>query len=621
MTTLQPINQLLEQLHVPIQDLAQLSFCDGSREASIKNWVRSLPLTQSQFVSGLLYQALPDISRFQTGVRNRLNILETLRLPTEQAIEGLAQSFLNQPLILPDNAVKTATVAQALQKHMINGYLVCLRDFCKESTPRLEFLALSIHRAITGMGLLLLRYYQLYTPVSGQLWTELHSLYQIALHFDVSELEIEEPLFNHHHCATITLAYTRVLLLACSRPNQLGQDEVLATYKALNILTGLAQLQDLDSNADRNANDNPDHTNLYAVALNSNHPPQYLSRLRSLGYRLLLELNTNQLSKRLQEIDQAAGIESAEKNNLRNELQLTSALTQHLSQAWNVLAQRNFDRQEAGGFLDVTVGISSIHYHLALGTNFTHFLNKLSGTRLTNGLDVIFQNRTIQLKDTSQQKSEDPWGDTFDISDKPLTSKTVSTKSIERSIRASEEGEFKEAHPIYKVPMIDSSPSGYCIEWRNEIPSQVKAGELLGLRDLVRNRWSLGVVRWANQTQGITQLGIQILAPQATPVGLAIIHKSGDASEYLRALEIPALKAINQPATLITNAISFREYSKARLYRRATQEGGDSINQHIQLTRRCFATGSFNQFSYREIVTGKPKEPEKPDDFDSVWDS
>ena len=81
MTTLQPINQLLEQLHVPIQDLAQLSFCDGSREASIKNWVRSLPLTQSQFVSGLLYQALPDISRFQTGVRNRLNILETLRNP------------------------------------------------------------------------------------------------------------------------------------------------------------------------------------------------------------------------------------------------------------------------------------------------------------------------------------------------------------------------------------------------------------------------------------------------------------------------------------------------------------------------------------------------------------
>ncbi len=616
MTTLQPINQLLEQLHVPIQDLAQLSFCDGTREASIKTWVRSLPLTQSQFVSGLLYQALPDVSRFQTGVRNRLNILETLRIPTAQTIDGLAQSFLNQPLILPDNAVKTATIAQALQKHMINGYLVCLRDFCKESTPRLEFLALSIHRAITGIGLLLLRYYQLYTPISAQLWTELHSLYQIALQLEVSELEIEEPLANHQHCTTITLAYIRVLLLACSRPNQLGQDEVLATYRVLDALSGLAQLQDLSSGtADNDGNNN--YESLFAVALNSNHPPQYLSRLKALGHTLLLELNTSQLCKKLQEIDKTPGIETEGKSNFRNELQLTSALTQHLIQAWNLLAQRNFDRQETSGLLDVTVGISSIHYHLANETNFTHFLNKLNGVHANNALEVIFQNRTAQLTASSQQKNEaDPWGDSFNIADK-----THLTTSIEHSIRENEADELKETHPIYKVPLIDSSPSGYCIEWRDEIPNQVKAGELLGLRDLVRNRWSLGVVRWANQTQGVTQLGIQILAPQATPVGLAIIHKTGDASEYLRALEIPALKAINQPATLITNAISFREYSKARIYRRSVQGDNDNMNQNIQLTNRSFATGSFNQFSYRELVVTKPKETEKPDDFDSVWDS
>jgi hypothetical protein len=271
--------------------------------------------------------------------------------------------------------------------------------------------------------------------------------------------------------------------------------------------------------------------------------------------------------------------------------------------------------------LDVAVGISSIHYHLALGTSFPHFLNKLSRAHANNGLGVIFQNRTVQLKDTSAQKTEDPWADTFDISNMSLPGLTAVTNNKERSIRENEEGESKEAHPIYKVPMIDSGPSGYCIEWRDEMPNQVKAGELLGLRDVARNRWSLGVVRWANQTQGVTQLGIQILAPQATPVGLAIIHKNGEVSEYLRALEIPMLKAINQPATLITNAISFREYSKARLYRRATQDDDDSTNHNIQLTRRCFATGTFNQFSYREVVVSKPKESEKPDDFDSVWDS
>jgi cyclic-di-GMP-binding protein len=128
-------------------------------------------------------------------------------------------------------------------------------------------------------------------------------------------------------------------------------------------------------------------------------------------------------------------------------------------------------------------------------------------------------------------------------------------------------------------------------------------------------------VRWANQTQAVTQLGVQILATQATPIGMAIIHKMGDTSEFLRALEIPALKVINQPATLITNAISFREYSKARIYRRTNKDDGGSTLQNVQLTRRCFATGTFNQFSYRELAVNKPKENEKPDDFDAVWDS
>jgi hypothetical protein len=136
----------------------------------------------------------------------------------------------------------------------------------------------------------------------------------------------------------------------------------------------------------------------------------------------------------------------------------------------------------------------------------------------------------------------------------------------------------------------------------------------------MRNRWSLGVVRWANQTKGATQLGIQLLAAHVKPVGLAMIHKTGDSSEYLRALEIPPLKALNQPATLITNAVSFREYSKARIYQR--QSDDTEAEQHnIQMTRRLFATGVFSQFSYRVLASPKQKEATKNDDIDSIWDS
>ncbi|GGY80722.1 hypothetical protein GCM10011613_27220 [Cellvibrio zantedeschiae] len=613
MTELQPIKQLLEQLNVPVQDLAQLSFCDGSRETSVKAWVRSLPLTQVQFVSGLLYQALPDVGRYQTTPANRIQILEILRSPTLQSIEGLTQSFLNQPLILPDPAVKTATIAQALQKHMINGYLVAIRDLCNQPTPNTELLELAIHRAITGLSLLLLRYYQLYVPISGQLWTELHSLYQIAMHLGITENLVVDDYAHLQHCRTITLAYVRALLLACSRPNQLRQEEIASTFEALNNLSALAELQDSQAG---------NHDNLFAVAINSNRPPLYRSRFSADDDTLLLELNTSQICRKLTEINTSANSESAEGSGLRNELHLTSALTLHLIQAWNLLAQRNFERQQSQGALDVAVGLTNIHYHLAGETIFTHFLNRTTGgVQSMDSLGSIFQKRGVKLKDGEKNKTtEDPWDSAFDIKGTSLAGKTVATDSIEFAIKKREQTAFKDAHPVYHVPLIDSSPGGYCIEWRNEIPNQVKAGELLGLRDPARNRWSLGVVRWANQTKGATQLGIQILSAHATPVGLAIIHKTGDSSEFLRALEIPALKAINQPATLITNAVSFREYAKARIYQRKNNESTGEQNS-IQLTRRLFATGSFSQFTYRELMTTKPKETVKKDDFDSIWDS
>jgi cyclic-di-GMP-binding protein len=611
MTSMKSIPQLVQQLNVPIQDLAQLSFCDGTRDSSVKAWVSSLPMTQTQFVSGLLYQALPDVSRFQTTAANRIHILENLRNSTLQAIEGLTQNFLNQPLILPEPAVKTATIAQAIQKHMINGYLAAIRDLCLQPNANTDLLTLAIHRAITSLNLLLLRYYQLYVPISGQLWAELHVLYQVALQLGISDLEVVDDYPHLERSNTITLTYVRALLLACARPNQLRQDEILATFEALNELSGLAQLLDPQAS---------NHDNLFAVALNSDRPPLYRSRFTADDSSLLLELNTLALCKKLAEVNVSSNTDSAEGASLRNELRLTSALTLHLIQAWNLLAQRNFERQESRGNLDVTVGLSNIHYHLAGQVSFTQFLTKTLGIQPGDQRDAIFQKRGAALKDpnsTSKPTSADPWDNAFDIVGTPLAGNSIATDSIEFAIKKHQQEDTKETNPIYQVPLIDSSPGGYCIEWRDEIPSQVKAGELLGLRDPLRNRWSLGVVRWANQTKGATQLGIQVLAAHANPVGLAMIHKTGNSSEYLRGLEIPPLKAINQAATLITNAVSFREYSKAKIYKREP----DHEQGNIQLTRRLFATGAFSQFTYRDLASGKPKDITKNDDFDAVWDS
>lgn len=598
---------LLERLNVPSQDLAALTFCAGSKEQQVQAWVDALPLTHINHLSALLYKAVPEVGRLKTDSGTRLIILEKLRPAVQQCILGLSRHFLNQPLILPEAARKTATVAQALQKHMSNAYLAAARDLCREG-KRAEHAAqqaLAIHRALTGLGLLLLRSYQLYIPVSGQLWTELHTLYEVAELLELTEHPIDDPLPNHLQIKTISQAYLRLMLLACAKPNQMRQDEVLATYNALEMLVSQAKL--LPHNPVQK-------DNLFAIQLSGNRPPQYKSRLPGNLGTSVRELNTSQLTRTLQE---HARQSTGEGGALRNELKLTAALTEHLLQAWSILALRSFERRESSGQVQVTVGLTNLHFHLSGKLPFNLFLNQANNVHSDEANAEIFQKRGIQLKPLKVGE-DDPWGNAFDVAGTTLAGKDLPTLNIETTIRKQQQQDYQGSHPVYNVPVVDVSPGGYCLEWQGEIPSQVKAGELLGIRDEGRPKWSVGVVRWVQQTKGATQMGVQMLAPQAIPLGIAVVHKTGGFSEYLRALELPALKAVNQPVTLLTNSVSFREYGKARLFLPPSQEGDEPQEKTVQLTRRVFATGAFSQFTYRNLVNIQPTEEVK-DDFDSVW--
>ncbi len=612
MTSAPAIQTLLDRLHTPPQDLAQLSFCKSSRESGVKAWLDALPLTQINFASMQFYRALPEIVRLQTQAETRLAMLELLRLPVLHSVQGLSQHFLNQPLILPETARKTATLAQALQKHLTNGYLISVRELCSQPPPHGEPLrkhqALAISRAMTGLGLLLVRGYQLYTPIASQVWTELHTLYLLAEQLDLLDSPVDDPLPHHRGIKTIEQAYIRLLLLACARPNQMRQDEVLISYQALEHLSALGKLS---------AYNPMRKDNLFAVMLDSGQPPAYKSRLNLPGSHLVRELSTHAIAARLQELGKVEN--NAETPRLAAEQQLTPALCGHLIQAWNILAQRSFDRRPANGHLQVTVGLSNIHYHIAGRVPFTVFLNQMPGYKQGEEKTGLFRKHGIQLKAQAPNLDDDPWGNAHDVGGNPLAGADLPTLNIERSIRQQEQQEYKGQHPLHQVPLIDASPGGYCLEWQGEIPSQVKVGELLGIQEEGRQKWAIGVVRWVQQTQGATQMGIQVLSPQATPVGIALIHKTGGFSDYLRALQLPSLKAINQPASLITNAVSFREYNKVRLfYGQSPQHDGEVHQVSAQLTQRLFSTGSFSQFAFRELASTTPTD-KGSDDFDAVW--
>src|SRR5690606_6614231 len=130
---------------------------------------------------------------------------------------------------------------QALQKHLCNAYLGALRDTLASDSSQ-EIVALAIHRALTGFGLLLLRSYQLYTPALSQLWIEIHTLYRLAEAQQLQRLPVSDPLTGHRQVKTVEQAYVRIVLLAAARPNQLRQQDMADIYLALETLSAQAKI-------------------------------------------------------------------------------------------------------------------------------------------------------------------------------------------------------------------------------------------------------------------------------------------------------------------------------------------------------------------------------------------
>lgn len=116
-------------------------------------------------------------------------------------------------------------------------------------------------------------------------------------------------------------------------------------------------------------------------------------------------------------------------------------------------------------------------------------------------------------------------------------------------------------------------------------------------------------------------MGVQLLAPGAKPIDIQLRNSRGSANEFQRALLLPALTGVGQPATMLTNSLSFTLNSKVRIHDK--EEKYDA-----RLSKEVAATSSYRQFHFERIGGNKQPKPQKtapssplgPDDLDGVWD-
>lgn len=582
-----------------------------ARPAQVEDWVAGLPLANLGESSRLLFGALNETNVQELPAEQRFRMLELFGKPLHTVVTGLSRHFVGKPFPLSDKSRQIFQLTQTLMNLMAAGY----RRVIEDSGEKRGFLrdnrqvVTATHRGLNYLGQALLRAYQVYAPYPPGVWQRVHRLYQFAEAQGFAQAVIKDSADGTQ---TAEDAYKRILLLALACPYRLRQGEVEQVYQWLGPWAQHATLTKLVETGSPNS--------LFITHFETDDPPTYRV-LRQTEYKLdaCRLLNASRLADAIRAT--LAPLRNAGNHAARS---VNEQVLRRLMLAWGVLPKRRFTRTQKHSTAVVAMGLSTAHYfiggeaafeesHAAAGeplfTSPAHF--QASETSDNGEQPDVWQLSDIRIRPPEPQR--DANGNLyvdFAMPEQPAPSRFAARPRV-ASVPAYHTHEWK---------MINVSAGGYRLLWDRTEDSQAQVGELLGLRDSADPdsfHLSLGVVRWMKQSAELgVELGVEMLSPGAVAVGTKL-HRLGGGSEYMRSLLLPAVKAISQPATLLTPALPYHVGSILM------------VNSHgkearVELTKLVENTGSFAQFQFRPLdsqanTTDTPSDTQQSDEFAALW--
>ncbi len=602
--------EALFSVPLPAQDAQEFTLF-APREDAARAWAAQLPITNIREASRLLLEAVTALNHFPLHAEKRFQVLDTLSDYLRVTLANLNRRFLNQPLVMPDAPQQLADRCDALLAQLQAGYaLVAAQmvedpDSGREMNPA-RLVCESLYRAIHFAGRRVLLAFQLHRPVPPQCWLALHEFYALAEYQGLLALPVSR---SENNAPTVATAYLQALMLGCCKPNQLRQSDLSAAYQALGSWGDLLQIglpEALPGN--------------FVVDLELDRPAVYRSLHDDNGSGELRSIETGALLQRLVELrEEDAG-------NGRRGLRLDSGDTLsfnmlgHLADALGSASQRSFHRVVSNGPVLVALGLIGAHYHAA---------GERSYSRLVYGGDPRSALPANRPGFPERPHRDDLWSSAnpdrdFIREPGPRNGRAGPNYHIEldsytrNAIDAVEQIEAERPVPVYRALQVNSSPGGYCLAWDEKLPEEVRTGDIVCIQENPGSPWYIGVLRWASRVHPThTLTGVELLSPEATACGAQVRQKLGELRSPQRALLLPEIKLVGQPATLVTPRTGFSEGLKVTLLRHGR-------SRHVRLLRQVSATASYARFEFSDVrelgqVVAEDRGGPRDFTFDSVW--
>ena len=529
----------------------------------IKKWLEGMPMLNVGEASHGIHKALMIGNRVAMDEGERLKGLEHYRQPISLLSQKLQQTYNTLPLPLPEKHMMTAEQVRHFQVEMAFGYKRVIMDSYARYKPKLSGrhaarLALPIQRAIRYLTCTLMHSYQFYAPYPVGTWKEIHMLYRIAEHHGITTLPVDDELNLAVRESSIDHVYKQALLLDLSDPYHLPARMINKIHRYLDLMAPLAVLRPTPLTHVDNAcqflidlkSDRAGHVYL-GEHEESNQEVRLLSTLE-----LARGVHTQLTSMQQGLTPHAQGLGDDFFDRLAKEM-----LTR-LINAWGVNPKRVFPRTHRSG----------AKMYVAFGLEATVFYCN-GGRRFLTSADFMGPHpQRTRIGSFYAQVGED--------------------KQLRNEVSTDAFGAI-DPHHYSTWDVLDESAGGVALEIRDGDEIRVRVGEIVAMKEPgTKSGWSVGTVRWLrNVSRDRLEVGLQRLAPKATPLAIKTLSSDKQESEFMPALILPEIKAMRQPETLLTPRGVFKEDHHVYM------DDSRMLNRALG-TRLIEVTGSYERFQY-----------------------
>ncbi len=551
------------RLETPETSLEALSFAETSLPA-LGQWASGLPLVNTEETAAQLTLATAELALLSASPDDKFALLETLRPMIHYIATRLDRSSLNAAKAHKDSA------AQNLMLNLCTGYKCVALDIidADDKSSNKDILPSTLHRLLSDLSRVLLRTLQFYSAPPRDFWWEFNELYRICTQLELNGFRLKDEENHTSELLSIEDVYLRALLLSCAKPNQLKHQEISSVFNALEHWTGPVSLE--EDTAD----------SLFMIDLAGNAGPQFTKLVdkAEMPMGLHTEVLAYEIEAYLNDVDSAFTIPPA----------LSQPLLRHLVEAWSVMQERTFARFRTDVSVRVCVGLRAAHYFLSGAIDFTKQLSS-ADAMLRREINPFLE---LDYESSHSEEDDDPWSQAHDLKVRiPLN---PNVEAPEKILLDTQNDQHVASYENFETQALDTSPGGYRLAWRDQLPPNAVVGELLALREEKGARWCVAVIRWIRQDRGRTSMGLELLSPRAIPVAVRVIQKKGGPTDYARGLILPQIESIGQDATLITPRMPFASGQKVHINRQGLQTTGQLLDARLK-------TESLNQFTFRML--------------------